>query len=37
MKHLKILIFDKSVSTIPDECKGVESEISTDSKCVTSN
>ena len=36
MKHLKVLIFDKCVSTIPDECKGVESEISTDSKCTTS-
>lgn len=37
MKHLKILVFDKSVSTIPDECKGVELEISTNSKCATSN
>lgn len=36
-KHLQILVFDKSVSTIPDECKEVGSEISADSKCVTSN
>ena len=36
MEKLSILVFDKSVSTIPDECKGVDSEISTESKCVTS-
>ena len=35
LKTLKIYRIKRSVSTNPDECKGVGSEISTDSKCTT--
>ncbi len=35
LKTLKIYRVKRSVSTNPDECKGVESEISADPKCTT--
>ena len=37
LKTLKIYRVKRSVSTSPDECKGVGSEISADSKCMTTD